>query len=230
MLSKFWRNRWYLISLPKSLYFNFHYLPFMQAIKLPILLWKVELIRIKGDVIIDSPIKTGMIRLGYRMVGIYKDDGLIFANYGGTIIFKGECKIGNSSAICVNKGELKLGNNFIATASLRLACYKKIEIGNNVLLGWDCMISDTDFHQMKSTTGQNIKCYGSIRIGDNCWFASRVTVLKNTLLPSYVIVASNSLLNKVYDIQHNSLLAGQPAKVVKQNVYRDYKDDAIQYS
>ena len=54
-------------------------------------------------------------------------------------------------------------------------------------------------------------------------------VLKNTVLPSKCVVASNSLLNKKYDVPELSLLAGQPAAFKKEGVYRDVRNDKINY-
>lgn len=39
MLKNLWNKRWMLRSILYSLYFNFHYLPLKQAIKLPIILY-----------------------------------------------------------------------------------------------------------------------------------------------------------------------------------------------
>ena len=53
---------------------------------------------------------------------------------------------------------------------------------------------------------------------------------KNTLLPNRTTVASNSLVNKTYDIPEASIIAGQPAKLVKTGIYRDMKDNKIKLS
>lgn len=39
-----------LRSVLSSIYFNFHYLPFRQAMRLPILLYKPKLLKMKGNV------------------------------------------------------------------------------------------------------------------------------------------------------------------------------------
>lgn len=41
-------NCWVLRSIIPTIYFNFHYLPFRQAIKLPIILYKPHLKLMKG--------------------------------------------------------------------------------------------------------------------------------------------------------------------------------------
>lgn len=68
ILKQIWKEKWIFRFLIQSIFFNFHYLPFRQAIKLPILLYKPKFISLKGRVIISaSHVKTGMIILGSSM-------------------------------------------------------------------------------------------------------------------------------------------------------------------
>ena len=95
-IKKIFRYRYILYSL----YFNFRYLPFKQAIKLPIVLYKPHLLKCKGTIVInpiDGKITFGMIRLGFPGVSVYPNNGITWENHGGTIIFKGKCVIGNDS-------------------------------------------------------------------------------------------------------------------------------------
>lgn len=149
----------------------------------------------------------------------------------GTIIFKGRCSIGNNSFISTGKtGCLIFGDGFTATTSLRIACYDKIEFDQRVTCGWDCTFMDTDFHRMKYLDGrESPKAYGPIKIGEGCWFGFRSVIQKNTVLPNRTTVASNSLVNKAYDIPEASIIAGQPAKLVKTGIYLDLTDCKIDY-
>lgn len=170
-----------------------------------------------------------MIQLGRNMVSLYPNNGIRFENYG-KIIFKGECHVGNDSAMSVSQtGELIFGVNFIATTSIKIASYCSVSFGNNVLCGWNCTVTDTDFHQLVTLNGGNIKAFGTICIGDDAWLGMNTIILKNTSLPSKCVVASNSLLNKKYDIPEFSLLAGQPAVLKKNGVYKDVRNDKINY-
>lgn len=136
--SKIWNRRRDLRSLPYSIYFNFHYLPFRQAVKLPILLYKPKLLKLKGIVKIGGgKISTGMIRLGFPTVSLFPNSGITFENQGGSILFHGKCSIGNNSAISIGrKGFVEFGNDFKSTTSLRLTSYDKITFGDRVRLGW----------------------------------------------------------------------------------------------
>lgn len=227
------QRKWMFRYLFHSIYFNFHYLPFKQAVRLPILVYKPKFIKLRGKVIIDSPvIKTGMIQLGTFQVSLFPNSGIVYENYGGTVIFKGRCKIGNASAVSVGpRGNLIFGNDFIATASLKLTSYWRISFGENVLCGWDCLFADTDFHQLTFREDKSpVKSYGEIWIGKGCWFALKTIVMKGSNIPDYCVMAANSLLNKSYtDIEPYSLLAGQPATVRKTGVYLDRVADAINY-
>lgn len=170
-----------------------------------------------------------MIQLGNMRVSIYPNNGITIENQG-LIEFHGRCSIGNNSFISVGRnGHLQIGARFSASASLKLASHCGIRFGDEVHIGWDNLFMDTDFHRVKSEDGKSFPAYGQIVIGDECWLGAKCMVMKTTHLPKNTIVASNSLLNKPYDCAEKSLLAGQPAKVIKTGVYRDYADDKINY-
>ena len=95
---------------------------------------------------------------------------------------------------------------------------------------FDMEICDTDFHQLRMTdTNIDLPAYAPIKIEKNCWLAQNCIVQKGTMLPSYCIAATNSLLNKKYEIPNYSLIAGQPATLKKCNIYRDPKKDNVIY-
>src|SRR5574344_485775 len=134
-LLKFFRDSWLLWNLPKTFWFNFHYLPIKQAIKLPIWLRKPHFVKCGGKIIIESgSIKTGMIRLGTYGVSIYPDSGIIFENRG-TIIFNGHGSIGNFSGISVGGGGiLKIGSDVTMSAAIKLVCYDRVTIEDRGLI------------------------------------------------------------------------------------------------
>ena len=231
LLLKIWSRKWMLRSIFSSIYFNFHYLPFRQAIYLPIILYKCKFIRLLGkiELQIHKPLRPGIITLGRYNVSIYPNNGIIYENNGGTIIFNGSSNIGNNSAISIGKsGVITFGDGFSASSSLRLVCYNNIQIKENVRVGWDCIIMDTDFHRMKRINGGYTRGYGKIEIGKGCWFANRCVILKNTKIPDYCTFSSGSVLNKKYDIP---FAVYGPADILlkREGIYRDIKDDIINY-
>lgn len=223
------------INWIKSLYFNFHYLPIKQAVKLPIILFKSKLLKCHGQIVIESDtIKTGMIQLGEYLVSLYPDDGIIWENHGGKIIFNGNCIVGNSSAISIGaQGFGNFGKNFRATASLKLTIHHHVHFGENVLIAWDVVIMDTSFHRLKDTQGAyKNNGYGPIVIGRNNWITAKCLILNGTKTPDYCILGAGSILNKDYsNFKTHILLAGNPLEIKAEDVWIDLEDhDIYEYS
>ena len=228
LLKKIWQHRSILRSLPYTIYFNFHYLLFKQAFKLPILLYKPDLIKMNGKIILDvAVVKTGMIRLGFRSNSLYPISGFIWENHGGTAIFKGKCTIGNTSAISIGeKGNVEFGANFIA-GNVKLASYCSIKFGYNVRLAWEVIVIDTSFHKLKDLHG-NVKgkTVDSIIIGNNNWIAIRSIVLKGARTPDFCVFGVGSVINKDYSNgPTHILLAGNPLEIKAKEIWRDVEDD-----
>jgi maltose O-acetyltransferase len=53
-------------------------------------------------------------------------------------------------------------------------------------------------------------------IGDNVWIGERAIILKGVNIGDNAIVAAGSVVTK--SIPNNSLVAGNPAKIIKQNL------------
>lgn len=83
MLSMLLKYNWILRSIFKTVWFNFYYLPFKQAIHLPIVLYKPKIIAAKGKIVINGPIRPFMIQLGRPLVYLYPNTGVTYENWGG---------------------------------------------------------------------------------------------------------------------------------------------------
>ena len=231
LLEKIKYKLWMLHSLPWSIYINFHYLPFRQAIRLPIIVYKPHFRKLGGSIeIIGGGIRTGMIILGTYQVDLYPNNGIML-DIRGKIIFHGSCSIGNNSFISTSKGSLlEFGNNFSATTTLRLACYDHITFEDDVIVGWDCMFIDTDFHRLTREDGKPVKGFGSINIGRNTWIANGCRIMKNTTLPGYCVVAAYSVLTGRIDIPEKSVIGNKhELKILSSGKWLDRTDDKPLY-
>ncbi len=204
----------------RSIYFNFKYLPFRQAIKLPILLsGKVYLRKTSGKIIIDYPLRTGLIEIGYGDTGIFDDKrSRTIWEVSGTVIFKGKCFIGHGSKITVgDEGILTFGDKFSMTAESTIIAFKDVSFGNECLLSWDILIMDTDFHKLKDKSGAIINNPAPVLVGNKVWIGCRCTILKGTVIPDNCVIAANSLLSKSLE-NESTLYAGIPCKAIKDNI------------
>lgn len=185
--------------LPQTVYFNFKYLPLKQAVHLPIFLYKPKFKHLGGSIELRGGYRHGLIRLGFYTVDIYPNTGIML-NLNGRIVFNGSCNIGNNSYISTGEHSLiEFGKSFTATTTLRLVSYHNITFGNNVLIGWDCMLTDTDFHRLTNLNGKKSKGYGEIKIGNNNWIANGCRVLKNVSTPDNIVIGAYTVLTSKID-------------------------------
>lgn len=213
LFNKIKQNKWVFRSLLKTIYFNFHFLPCKQAIHLPIWLYKPKFGKLCGSIEIQSSAKFGMIRLGYKDVGLYRNSG-IFLDVCGRVIFKNTALIGNDSYLCIGpKGKLSIGDNFRATTTFRLACYKEIKFADNVRIGWDCLVIDSDFHKMRRMDGSFTKGYASVCIGENNWITNNCKILKGTTTPAFCTVSAGTVLSGPVEVPEYSII-GQDKRIV----------------
>ena len=215
-------------SLPKTIWFNFHYLPFKQAIQIPFFCHNVRLRKSKGKVTIDSEnIRTGMISLGQDITGIYPNNGVTWEN-AGHIVFRGTAKLGNNCSICVGRnGTLDLGDNFVTNAATKIVCSYSIKIAENARLGWETLLMDTSFHRIKGLDGKlRGKGYGEIVLGKNNWLGTKCTVFPGAKTPDYCVIGAGSFLNKdISDYPTHIMVAGNPVQIKVRDVWRDVNDD-----
>jgi len=204
----------------KTIYFNFKYFHFRQAIRFPILVSRnVFLFKAKGQVQIDGPISFGMIRLGFQRVGIFDHQrSRTMWEVKGKIRFSGPAIIGHGTKISVaTKGLLEIGSNVLITAESSIIAFNRVSIGNDCLLSWDILIADTDFHSVYSSDGARLNNDRPVKIENHVWIGSGCKVLKGSTIPSGSVLGAGSLVNKELKAE-NCLYGGMPVKILRENI------------
>jgi len=140
---------------------------------------------------------------------------------------KGEIRIGNNSGIGAfsrviisntfnDMGEfIHIGNNVGIGEYAYLGGAGGLEIGDDCIVGQylSChpenhnYLSDDDLirHQGTERIG--------IRIGNNCWIGSKVTILDGVQVGDNCVIAAGAVVTK--SMPSNSIIGGIPAKVIK---------------
>lgn len=214
--------------LIRSLYFCIHYLPFKQAIKLPILLYNVNLEDIRGKVLIEyDNVYRGMIKIGVYGVKIFPKNKTVWQNQGGVVVFKGSCQIGASSAISVeSNAQLIFGDDFINSYGLRLIVSRKIHFGKTNRMGWNVLIMDTNMHPLvNKETGKRGGGGAPISIGDYNWFSTNCVVLPGVNTPERIICGLGSVVTRNVEWEPYCMYGGSPIHRIRSNVYRDFEND-----
>lgn len=207
-----------LISLPRSFVINVRLFGIGGGYKIPLLIdnhIKVEGIR-RGAVNIDYA-KACSVEIGFSGVrGMRREKGALILGENGSIEFKGSACMSVGTIIRVDSGSLIFGNKFSCNNSCFISCTEGITFGDNVLIGWNVNIRDSDGHTM-IRDGEKMESLKKVTIGDHVWIASYVDILKGAAIPDGCVVAYRSCVTKSID-KKNCLVGGYPAKIIRENV------------
>lgn len=150
------------------------------------------------------------------------DSQIQFFGENNTVKFEHDCVMKNVDIWISDGGIIEVGHNTHFSGKTHMACIE----GKKVHIGERCLFSDTitfrtgDSHSILDSDGKRINKAKDITIGDHVWIGQQVIVLKGSTVGADSIVGTGSLLTgKTYD--SNSIIAGIPAKIVKQHVSWD---------
>jgi acetyltransferase-like isoleucine patch superfamily enzyme len=98
------------------------------------------------------------------------------------------------------------------------------ESNTNIAVGEDCMLSrdikfaTSDFHSIIDlTTNIRINKAADVFVGNHVWIGNSVIMYKGSHVSDNSVIGIKAFVNKKF-MEPNSLLAGQPAKVVKTDI------------
>lgn len=209
-------------SFLQTIFFNLYYLPFRQAIRLTIWIYKPHFHKLKGKIRLElgeNNIHPGMIRLGFMGGHMYPNRGIDWT-HEGIIVFKGTCRIGNNSFIVTGpQSEVVFGDDFINSTTLRLISFIKIDFGKHCRVGFDCMVMDTNFHPMYDMIKEKFKkAYGPIFLANNNWIASQCFVMPGVKTVPYCTFGARSIVCRGIEFEPYCVYGGSPLHIISRNV------------
>jgi acetyltransferase-like isoleucine patch superfamily enzyme len=104
-------------------------------------------------------------------------------------------------------------------SSTAIVCHNKIEIGDNVNLGGNVVIYDTDFHSLNPIERLNreLDIKGTktkpVKIGNNVFIGAHSTILKGVFIGDNSVIGACSVVTK--NVPENEIWGGNPAKFIK---------------
>ena len=210
-----------------TLRFNLHYVPFRQAVKLPVLLVRPRFLNLNGQIRLEAPVRRGMVRIGVPKTTLFPKERTRL-DLNGTLIFKGDCQISAGSVVNTRRDSvLVFGHQVDISDRARIICATQIEVGDYFNMSWESVLCDNDFHSMKSfADGKKRPATSPIIIAPRCWIGQNALVLKGTNLPAHTVVQAGAVVTRQLRCNEYSIIGGNPAQVLSEGkYYRDFKDD-----
>lgn len=142
------------------------------------------------------------------------------------LVIDGDFHIGEGVAISIKQNaKLNIGGSIEGqisgiTANADIMVLREIEIGKGSIISWDTFITDSDWHKIEGKSA--IK---PTKIGNKVWIGKGATVLKGSRIGDGSIVGAHSVVSGIYPM--NSLIAGVPSKIIRENVNWNREIDNI---
>ena len=95
-----------------------------------------------------------------------------------------------------------------------------VDIGDDCRCSYNIELNCTDHHSIFDDEGNLLNIGKNITVGNHVWICKDVRIMKNTNIPDGCIVAQGSIVTKKFE-KGNCVIAGNPAKVAKENIYWD---------
>ena len=152
----------------------------------------------------DAPTK-----LRTRKTEITLADNAQLTLHGDVILYEGV-------GIRVTEGaQLSIGDHTYINRSASIDCTQEITIGDYCAISDNVQILDSDFHPIPNNSNTSTMSK-PVHIGNHVWIGRSAIILKGVTIGDGAIVGAGSVVTR--DVPARCLVAGNPARVIKENV------------
>lgn len=151
-------------------------------------------------------LKNGNVFLGSSKLRGSKAETCLRMGKNARWILKNKAEIFSNTMIDIKENAIFETGYFSANIGTVIVCAKKITLGENVMLGRNVMIYDSDHHQIVDRNGYMVNYDSEVTIKDNVWLTSNVTVLRGVTIGEGCIVTAQTVVKK--DLPSYSLVSG----------------------
>lgn len=172
---------------------------------------KIQL-SLAADTTITAPNRVSYVGIPLLGKSTPKDDTTVISADSQSIVSLDGATIGRGVRLSVGAGaKLAIGQSSYITDGSRIAAQNSVTVGQNCAISFGVTMLDDDGH------GFGLPPYSApIVIEDDVWIGCNVTILKGVTIGRGSVVAAGAVVTK--SCPPHSLIAGVPARVIRQNV------------
>jgi acetyltransferase-like isoleucine patch superfamily enzyme len=150
---------------------------------------------------------------------------------GSGVYLSGKIGIGLSSRSAEVTPSLTIGNGTFIGHECSFNLRHAIDIGAECLLAGGIIIQDNDGHPIDAVARRAGEpapesAVAAVSIGDGVWIGRRAIILKGVTIGENAIVGAGSVV--VTDVPANAIVAGNPARLIRQIVPEDIRQDLME--
>ncbi len=111
------------------------------------------------------------------------------------------------------EGKVQIGDCCLMSPGSRISASDEVVLGDGVMMANGSYVTDSDWHTLYDRIARSEE-RTPVRIGNNVWLGDHATVLKGVTIGDNSVVAARAVVTR--DVPPNVVVAGNPAKVVKE--------------
>lgn len=119
----------------------------------------------------------------------------------------------NRPFLCDYGCNIHIGNNFFANFNLTILDEARVTIGDNVFIGPNVSIYTACHPIEPEARNTGVEWAEPVTIGNSVWIGGSATILPGVTIGDNCVIGAGSVVTK--DIPSNTVVAGNPAKVIK---------------
>jgi acetyltransferase-like isoleucine patch superfamily enzyme len=120
---------------------------------------------------------------------------------------------GHRTTLISGWGKLRFGDRVFINVGTTIIAVEQIIVGDDVAFANDVYVIDSDSHGVEGRPHRQ----APVAIGDGCWIGARAMILPGVTIGKRVLVAAGAVVTR--DVPDDSLVAGNPARVVRELAY-----------
>jgi len=118
-----------------------------------------------------------------------------------------------STIATLKEGAVLTIGNSCGISAASITSFKKVSIGNNVLIGANVFITDSDWHGIPLEKRAENGICKEVIIGNGVWVGANSIILKGVIIGDNSVVGAGSVVTK--NLPENVIAAGNPCEVIK---------------
>ena len=140
-------------------------------------------------------IRGGDIEIGCDLLKKSKAETRVRLRENAIWSSKNGCKISYGTTLEILDNAILNSGYFTVNCNSVIVVAKKMYLGQDVMIGRNAVLYDSDFHQMLDKKGKTLNPASQVKVGSHVWIGANSTILKGTMIGQNSFIGANAVVN-----------------------------------
>ena len=140
-------------------------------------------------------IRGGDIEIGCDLLKKSKAETRVRLRENAIWSSKKGCKISYGTTLEILDNAILNSGYFTVNCNSVIVVAKKMYLGQDVMIGRNAVLYDSDFHQMLDKKGKTLNPASQVKVGSHVWIGANSTILKGTMIGQNSVIGANAVVN-----------------------------------